>query len=80
MNVTNSLKKLSEVKIGTRAVIISFSNQDIYLKLMEMGCIPGEEVKVDHIAPLGGPMAIQVAGYNLSLRIDEADSILVNEI
>lgn len=80
MNVTNSIKKLSEIKIGTRAVIISVSNQDIYLKLMEMGCIPGEEVKVDHIAPLGGPMAIQVAGYNLSLRIDEAESILVNEI
>ena len=73
------LKRLSELKIGIRAKIVSFENNDIYLKLMEMGCIPGEDVKIDHMAPLGGPIAIVVSGYNLSLRIDEADSILVEE-
>lgn len=45
-----------------------------------MGCIPGEAVKIDQIAPLGGPIAISVSGYNLSLRIEEADNILVKEI
>jgi ferrous iron transport protein A len=37
-----------------------------------MGCIPGEEIEVVRIAPLGDPMAIMVAGYQLSLRKEEA--------
>ena len=74
------VKKLSELKIGTRAEIIAFENNDIFIKLMEMGCIPGESVKIDQIAPLGGPIAISVSGYNLSLRLEEADNILVKEL
>lgn len=74
------MKRLTELKIGARAKIISFENNDIYLKLMEMGCIPGEDIKIDHMAPMGGPIAIVVAGYNLSLRIDEAENILVEEL
>jgi ferrous iron transport protein A len=48
--------------------------------LMEMGCIPGEKVKVEQIAPLGDPISITVAGYCLSLRLNEARNILVEEI
>jgi ferrous iron transport protein A len=47
---------------------------------MEMGCLPGETIRVDKKAPLGDPISITVAGYNLSLRLDEADTILVEEI
>ncbi len=43
-----------------------------------MGCVPGEEVLVEMLAPLGDPISIKVAGYQLSLRIEEARSILVN--
>lgn len=43
-----------------------------------MGCVPGEEVTVELQAPLGDPISIKVAGYQLSLRIEEAQSILVN--
>jgi ferrous iron transport protein A len=74
------MKKLSEVRIGTTAVIHSFENDDIFIKLMEMGCIPGEKVKVEQIAPLGDPISITVAGYCLSLRLNEARNILVEEI
>ena len=74
------MKKLSEIKIGKTVVIHSFANDDIFIKLMEMGCIPGEKVKVEQIAPLGDPISITVAGYNLSLRINEADMILVEEL
>lgn len=42
-----------------------------------MGCVPGEIVKVEKIAPLGDPISISVAGYNLSLRKTEADNIWV---
>jgi ferrous iron transport protein A len=73
-------KRLSEVKIGKRAIIKSFENDDIFLKLMEMGCIPGEEIMVEQIAPLGDPISILVSGYQLSLRLNEAENILVEEI
>lgn len=45
-----------------------------------MGCIPGEVVKVNQVAPLGDPIAIIVSGYNLSLRLDEAKHIFVEEV
>lgn len=73
------MKRLSDVKIGQLVVIKSFENNDIFLKLMEMGCVPGEYVRVEQIAPLGDPIAITVSGYNLSLRLDEAQNIFVEE-
>jgi len=73
-------KRLSEVKVGKRAVIKSFENDDIFLKLMEMGCIPGEEILVEQVAPLGDPISITVSGYQLSLRLNEAENILVEEL
>ena len=72
-------KRLSELTVGKTAVITAFENDDIFLKLMEMGCIPGETVKVDQVAPLGDPISITVAGYRLSLRLNEAENIWVEE-
>jgi Fe2+ transport system protein FeoA len=74
------MKRLSEITTGTVARILSFENNDLFLKLMEMGCVPGELVKVEQIAPLGDPISITVAGYNLSLRLNEADNIFVEEL
>ena len=71
--------KLSELRTGEKGRIISFRSSDIELKLMEMGCIPGEEVIVEQKAPLGDPISIRVAGYSLSLRLNEADQIIVEK-
>ena len=73
-------KKLSEIKIGKTVVIHSFESDDIFLKLMEMGCVPGEKITVDQIAPFKDPISISVAGYQLSLRLNEAEHIIVEEI
>jgi ferrous iron transport protein A len=73
-------KKLSEIKIGKTVIIHSFESDEIFLKLMEMGCVPGERITVDQIAPFRDPISITVAGYQLSLRLNEADHILVEEI
>ncbi|MFN8265357.1 MAG: FeoA family protein [Chitinophagaceae bacterium] len=72
------MKRLSELEPGNIATIVSFESDEIYLKLMEMGCVPGEEVEVESIAPLGDPISIKVAGYQLSLRKEEAAHILVD--
>lgn len=74
------MKKLSQIKQGRLVQIVSFENNDLLLKLMEMGCIPGEQVRIEQVAPLGDPISIAVAGYSLSLRLSEADAILVEEL
>lgn len=79
--LTSSMnKKLSELKPGQKAIIREFNNEEIHLKLMEMGCLPGESISVQKIAPLGDPVSVMVAGYTLSLRLDEADLIMVDVI
>jgi ferrous iron transport protein A len=72
-----SICSLSELKRGQRAIIESFTDYDLSLKLLEMGCIPGEMIEVSRIAPLGDPIAISVSGYQLSLRKAEAATVKV---
>ena len=69
--------KLSELKPGQKGVIKKFNSNEIFLKLMEMGCIPGETILLEKIAPMGDPVSVNVAGYHLSLRKNEAEHILV---
>lgn len=73
------MKRLSEIGIGKKVIIKSFEKDEIFIKLMEMGCIPGEVIRVEQIAPLGDPISISVSGYNLSLRLNEAHQIFVEE-
>jgi len=72
--------KLSTLRPGQKAIIREFDNQEIHLKLMEMGCLPGEKISIEQIAPMGDPVSVLVGGYTLSLRLDEADHILVDLI
>jgi ferrous iron transport protein A len=71
------IMKLTNVKIGVEVTIKEISNDEIFLKLMEMGIIPGEKIVIEKIAPLGDPISVKVAGYHLSLRINEADKVIV---
>jgi ferrous iron transport protein A len=71
------LHRLSEMKSGSFGIIQRFDENEAQVKLMEMGCIPGEKVSVEAIAPLGDPIAIQVSGYCLSIRKNEAKHIWV---
>lgn len=66
---------LDTLKIGQTAVIKNFSDNFLSLKLVEMGCLPGEEVKLSYKAPLGDPIAIEISGYLLSLRKQEAATV-----
>jgi ferrous iron transport protein A len=72
------MKTLAELKIGERATISRFTDDILSLKLIGMGCLPGESVKLQHVAPLGCPIAIEVSGYLLSMRRSEASTVIVN--
>ena len=69
--------KLSDLSVGQQARITDFSKNEISIKLMEMGLVPGEIIYIEKFAPLGDPISIAVAGYKLSLRINEAENIFV---
>lgn len=68
-------RSVADLKPGEKGVISGFLDDFIYLKLLEMGCLPGTEIKMNFVAPLGDPVSVKVSGYNLSLRLDEAAAI-----
>ena len=73
------MQTLDTLKIGQKAIIKSFTDSFLSLKLVEMGCLPGETVKLTNIAPLGDPVAIEIAGYQLSLRKQEASTVVIDK-
>ena len=74
------MTKLSKLKKKKKAIIKNFTKAETYLKLMEMGCVPGESIIVDQVAPFGDPISVKVSGYLLSLRLNEAEDIEVELI
>ena len=72
-----NLQPLSNLLKGDSAIINKIKDSSLSLKLMEMGCIPGERVRVDAISPFGDPIAIRVSDYTLSLRLSDAKNIFV---
>ena len=75
-------KTLNELKVGDQGRIIRIGGDSEGLKrrLLDMGVIPGNIVKVEKVAPLGDPIDIFVKNYHLSLRKNEAAQIVVGEI
>jgi ferrous iron transport protein A len=71
------IKTLGDLKIGDKAKVISYKNEELSVRLIEMGCVPGCEVKMKHKAPLGGPMCFCIDGNNLSIGKEEASLVNV---
>lgn len=71
-------QSLSKIKNGETVIVRQIEESSLKVKLMEMGLIEGKELRVLYRAPFGDPIAIDVEGYVLSLRNDEADLISVD--
>lgn len=72
---------LKELEIGKSAVIRTVGGKGALRQhFLDMGMIPGAEVTVVKLAPLGDPMELQVHGYELTLRLAEADQIEIAPI
>ncbi|MFN3530736.1 MAG: ferrous iron transport protein A [Bacteroidia bacterium] len=69
--------QLSKLHSGQVGEITRLGDHPVANKLLEMGCLPGELIRVKRIAPLGDPIAVEVLGYELALRKDEAEAIEV---
>ena len=72
-----NMMRLSQLEVGETGIVKEFTDLEMSVKLMEMGCLPGEEVRISRVAPLGDPIAIHVSGYQLSLRRFEASTIIL---
>ncbi len=74
-----SFLKLSELAVGSRATVRMFPGQGAaFLRLREMGVLPGTPITLVRTAPLGDPLEIQVRGYSLTLRKSEAEHVMVD--
>lgn len=72
---------LSNLEVGNCAIITEVQGKGtLRIRLLEMGILPGAEIKLVKKAPLGDPLEILIRGYELSLRKQEAQLIKVSVI
>ncbi len=73
----NSLSTIASLHIGEVGYISEESLDNIPLKLLEMGCLPGAEVELVQVAPLKDPLYICVNGSHLAIRKETAAKIKI---
>ncbi len=72
---------LDQLKPGQAGIISAVGGEGpLRLRLLDMGIIPGTRVQVQKIAPMGDPIQIQLRGYELTLRLEDASRIQLQEV
>lgn len=66
---------IATLKKGELAIIKDFDVESIPLKLLEMGCLPGNTVELIQIAPFGDPLYLNINGSHLAIRLETAKEI-----
>lgn len=71
---------LGDLKIGQSGTIESVGGEGaLRLRFLDMGLIPGTKVQLQKVAPLGDPIQILVRGYELTIRLEDAEKITMQE-
>ena len=70
---------LNQLKVGSSAVITTVGGDGALRRLLDMGLIPHTRVTLQKVAPMGDPIEIRVRGYELTLRVEEAQKIEVED-
>lgn len=68
---------LSDLKIGEKAIILDVNIEEIPLKLIEMGCLPGNEIQLLQIAPLGDPLYFNINDSHVAIRKETAQEVTI---
>jgi len=74
------LLTIADLKKGEKGIITDSSSEDIPLKLLEMGCLPGNEVHLLQLAPFSDPMYLNVNDSFLAIRKETASLIVIQKI
>ncbi|NOY47295.1 FeoA family protein [hydrothermal vent metagenome] len=70
---------IADLKKGERGIITDISSNDIPLKLLEMGCLPGNTVELIQVAPFSDPMYLDINGSHLAIRKETAALIVIEK-
>ncbi len=71
-------RSLRDLKPGEKAIVCKVSGSGpIRRRILDMGILPGSEVQMERYAPMGDPVEIKIKGYYLSLRKNEAATIIL---
>ncbi|MES2812218.1 MAG: FeoA family protein [Bacteroidota bacterium] len=68
---------VTQLQIGQKGIIEDFDIDKVPLKLLEMGCLPGNEVQLLQVAPFGDPLYLIVNDSHLAIRVETARNIIV---
>lgn len=68
---------IHSLKKGEQAIIKDFDIDTVPLKLLEMGCLPGNMVELLQIAPFGDPLYLNINGSHVAIRVETAREIEV---
>ena len=68
---------VADLKIGEKALIVDCKETQIPLKLMEMGCLPNQELRIVQLAPFSDPIYLEVNGSFIAIRKETAEHIKV---
>ena len=71
---------VADLKKGEVGIIIDSSSEEIPLKLLEMGCLPGNKVELIQVAPFDDPMYLNINGSHLAIRKNTAALIQIRKI
>lgn len=71
---------INDLKIGQGGVIHTVGGEGpLRLRFLDMGLIPGTAVTLQKIAPMGDPIQIRLRGYELTIRREDAEKIVLKE-
>ena len=70
---------IADLKKGERGIITDVSSDAVPLKLLEMGCLPGNTVELVQVAPFADPMYLNINGSHLAIRKETAALILIEK-
>ena len=69
---------MHSLKKGEKAIIKDFDIDTVPLKLLEMGCLPGNMVELLQVAPFGDPLFLNINGSHVAIRVETAKEIAVD--
>lgn len=70
---------LAQMKLGGKGIVLDITPSHISTKLLELGFVSGSEVEVVFQAPFKDPIAVDLNGSMISLRLEEAATIFIEE-
>jgi ferrous iron transport protein A len=78
--MSDNSQTLDTLLLNQKARIVEYTDDLVSQHLLEMGCLPGYEIYINNIAPLGDPISVVIAGTIISMRKNDAACVLVTPL